>query len=72
MARVWPIICQFGVGAALCLLGIVCGVRGRYFDLRLPEDRRFLAVVIAGFLGLLALAIFFTFVAPSWSNGVMP
>jgi len=72
MTRVWPIICQFSVGAALCFLGIVCGLRGRYFDLSLARDRRFLAIVVAGFLALLALALFFTFFAPNWSNGVLP
>ena len=28
MLRVWPIICQFGVGAILCIIGIWGGLRG--------------------------------------------
>jgi len=72
MSRVWPIICQFGVGGILCLVGIVCGLRGRYLDLQLPQDRRFLVIVVAGFLALLAMASFFTFLAPNWANGALP
>jgi len=69
MLRVWPIVCQFGIGAFLCVLGIVCGLRGGYLDLKVAEDRRLLVTLVAGYLLMLALACFFTFVAPYWANG---
>ena len=69
MLRVWPIVYQFGIGAVLCLIGIWAGFRGGYFDLSLPQDRRFLAAVIAGFLLLLGLACVFTFLSPYWAEG---
>jgi len=50
MLRVWPIVCQFGIGAVLCLVGIWCGLRGKYLDMRIAEDRRLLAILIAGYL----------------------
>ena len=69
MLRVWPIVCQFGIGALLCVLGIVCGLRGGYLDLKVGEDRRLLVTLIAGYVLMLALVCFFTFVAPYWANG---
>ncbi len=69
MLRVWPIICQFGIGAILCLIGIACGLKGKYLDLKIPEDRRFLIIIVAGFGFMLALVCFFTFLAPGWANG---
>ena len=38
MLRVWPIVCEFGVGALLCLVGIWCGLRGGYLNLKIAED----------------------------------
>jgi len=69
MLRVWPIVCQFGVGALLCLIGILGGLRGGYLNLKTSEDRRLLIILIAGFLLMLAIVCFFTFLAPNWSNG---
>lgn len=69
MLRVWPIVCEFGVGALLCLVGIWCGLRGGYLDLKITEDRRFLAVLVAGYLLLLATMCVFTFLAPNWASG---
>lgn len=69
MLRVWPIICQFGIGAILCIIGIWGGLRGGYLNLKLPEDRRLLAILIGGFLLMLALVCIFTFLAPNWANG---
>jgi hypothetical protein len=68
MLRVWPIVCEFGIGAALCFVGIWCGLRGKYLDLKVSEDRRFLAVLIAGYLFLLAVMCVFTFWAPGWGS----
>ncbi len=69
MLRIWPLICQFGIGALLCLLGIWCGLRGDYLNLRLAEDRRFLVVLVVGYVLMLALVAGFTFLAPNWANG---
>ena len=69
MLRVWPIVCQFGVGAIISLIGILCGMRGRYLDLKVSEDRRFLVILIAGYFLMLALVCIFTFWAPQWANG---
>lgn len=69
MLRVWPIVCEFGVGAVLCLVGIWCGFRGGYLDLKVAEDRRLLVTLIAGYFLLLAVMCVFTFLAPNWANG---
>jgi len=72
MLRVWPIVCEFGVGALLCLAGIWAGLRGGYLDLKIAEDRRFLATLIAGYLLLLAVMCVFTFLSPHWVEGGTP
>ena len=69
MLRVWPIVCEFGIGAILCIVGIWCGLRGGYLDLKIAEDRRLLVTFIAGYLFMLALVCVFTFLAPYWANG---
>ena len=68
MLRVWPIVCEFGVGAVLCFVGIWCGLRGKYLDLKVPEDRRLLATLVAGYLLLLAVMCVFTFLVPGWGG----
>jgi len=68
MLRVWPIICQFGVGAILCVVGIWGGLRGNYLDVKIAEDRRLLAILVAGYLLMLAIACVFTFLAPGWAS----
>ena len=69
MLRVWPIVCQFGVGALLCFIGIWCGLRGGYLNLKITEDRRLVVILVAGFLLMLAIVCIFTFLAPNWANG---
>ncbi len=69
MLRVWPIICQFGVGALLCIIGIWGGLRGGYLNLKITEDRRLLVILVGGFLLMLAIVCIFTFLAPNWANG---
>jgi hypothetical protein len=69
MLRVWPIVCQFGIGALLCWLGIWCGLRGKYLNLKIAEDRRLLGVLILGYIFMLALVCIFTFLAPFWGEG---
>lgn len=72
MSRVWPIVCQYGIGAVLCIIGIGYGLRGGYLNLRLAQDRRLMVTLIAGYLLMLALVCVFTFVAPFWPNGDRP
>jgi hypothetical protein len=69
MLRVWPIVCEFGIGALLCIVGIWCGLRGGYLDLKVADDRRLLVTLIAGYLFILAIVCVFTFWAPYWANG---
>ena len=69
MLRVWPIVCQYGVGALLCLIGIWGGLRGGYLNLKISDDRRLLIILISGFLLMLTIVCIFTFLAPYWANG---
>ena len=69
MLRVWPIVCEFGVGALLCLVGIFCGLRGGYLNLKIAEDRRLLVILVTGYLFMLAIVCVFTFLAPGWASG---
>jgi hypothetical protein len=69
MLRVWPIVCQFGVGALLCIVGIWCGLRGGYLNLKNAEDRRLVVILVAGYLLMLVIVCIFTFLAPNWANG---
>ena len=72
MARVWPIIIQFGGGAVLCAIGLWAGLSSGYLDLKIPEDRRAVGVVFAGFVGLLILSCIFTFWLPFLPKGDTP
>ncbi len=69
MLRVWPIVCEFGVGALLCLVGIFGGLRGGYLNLKIAEDRRLLVILVIGYLFMLAIVCVFTFMAPGWASG---
>lgn len=72
MARVWPIVVQFGVGAILCAVGIWAGVTSGFLDWKLPQDRRAVGIIVAGFAGLLVLACIFTFWLPNVGNEAAP
>jgi hypothetical protein len=72
MLRVWPIFCEFGVGALLCIVGIWCGLRGGYLNLKIAEDRRLLIILIAGYMFMLGIMCVFTFLAPGWASGETP
>ncbi len=69
MARVWPIVVQYGVGAVLCAIGVWCGIRSGYLDLKSAEDRRALLIIVGGYLGMLALVCAFTFWLPFVGQG---
>ncbi len=64
MARVWPVICQYGIGALLMALGIWAGLSSGYLDLNRTDDRRLMSILIGGFLLMLAFVCVFTFWAP--------
>jgi len=64
MSRVWPIVCEFGVGGALGAIGIWAGLTSGYLCLKRRDDRRLLAVLIGGYLLLLAGYCLLTFMAP--------
>ena len=71
MLRVWPVVCQYGIGALLCAAGIWGGLKGGYLDLQIGEDRRLLIVLVTGYFLMLALVCIFTFFAPFWATGGM-
>ncbi len=72
MARVWPILVQFGVGGVLCAVGMWAGVASGYLDMKLPADRRIIGIIAAGYLGLLILSCLFTFWLPFVPAGGTP
>jgi len=65
MARIWPIIVQFGGGFVLCAVGLWAGIQSNYLDLKNSEDKRLVYIIIGGFVGLLLLASAFTFWLPN-------
>lgn len=65
MARVWPILWQFGIGAVLCAIGLWCGITSGYLDLKVAEDKRTAYIICGGYLGLLILSCVFTFWLPN-------
>ena len=64
MARVWPIVLQYGAGALLCAIGVWCGIRSGFLDLDSAEGKRLFAIIVGGFLAMLALVCIFTFWLP--------
>ena len=64
LSRVLPILCQFGIGAALGVIGIRAGVTGGYLNLQLSHHRQMVWVLIGGYAALLALSCAFTFWLP--------
>jgi hypothetical protein len=65
MARIWPIIVQFGGGFILCAIGLWAGIRSKYLDLSHSEDKRLVYIIIGGFVFLLVLSSVFTFWLPN-------
>jgi len=43
-------------------------LRGKYLDLKVSEDRRLLAILVAGYLIMLVIMCVFTFLAPGWAS----
>ena len=69
MLRVWPVICQFGIGGLLFTLGIWGGLKGGYLNLKVSEDKRLVVILTGGYLLLLIVSCLFTFIAPYWGTG---
>lgn len=65
MARVWPLLWQFGIGGVLVAVGLWCGLRSGYLDRSQGADRRLLYYFVGGFLGLFLLYSAFTFWLPN-------
>lgn len=65
MARIWPIIVQFGGGFLLCAIGMWAGLKSGYLDVNNVEDKRLVYIIIGGFLFLLVLSLAFTFWLPN-------
>lgn len=66
-ARMLPIVVQFGFGAVLCALGLWAGLKSGYLDMALPNDRRVVRMVFAGYAALLLLSLAFTVWLPYWA-----
>jgi uncharacterized membrane protein YdcZ (DUF606 family) len=64
MARVWPVICQYGVGAVMLGIGMWCGIRSGYLDMKNREDRNLLWILVGGFVAMLVIVSAFTFWLP--------
>ena len=62
--RIYPLLLQFGVGGVMCIVGVWCGYSSGYLERGDRNAQRLVAVVVAGYLGLLALQALFTFVLP--------
>ena len=69
MLRVWPVICQFGIGGLLFSLGMWGGLKGGYLNPNVPEDKRLIAILIGGYFLFLIVSCLFTFLAPNWGTG---
>ena len=65
MARVWPLVCQFGIGSILIAIGVWSGIASGYLDLKNAEDKRLAYVIAGGFLAMLLLSAAFTFWLPN-------
>lgn len=69
MLRVWPVICQFGIGGLLFCLGMWGGLKGGYLNPKVPEDKRLIAILTGGYFVFLIVSCLFTFIAPNWGTG---
>lgn len=65
MARIWPIIVQFGGGFVLCAVGLRAGIQSKYLDMQNSEDKRLIAIIVGGYVFLLVLSCMFTFWLPN-------
>lgn len=46
----WPLLYQYGVGGLIFVLGLIIILRSGACRLDRPQDRRWLAVLLAGFI----------------------
>ena len=59
-----PIVYQFGIGGILFVVGLTLAIRARALDLKTRSGKRWLALLIGGFIFYLCLHVFFQFIAP--------
>ncbi len=64
MARVWPIVVQYGIGSILLAVGIWSGISSGYLDMKNPRDKRLVYILVGGLLLLVVLKSVFTFWLP--------
>ncbi len=55
-----------------CGIGVWCGIRSGFLDLKQAEGKRLLAMIVGGFFAMLALACLFTFWLPFLPREVAP
>ncbi len=64
MKELVPVVYQFGVGGILFVVGLVLAIRARTLDLKTSSGKRWLVLLIGGFVLYLCLHVFFQFIAP--------
>ncbi len=64
LSRVLPILIQFGIGALLGGVGLWAGIKSGYVDLREPDGRRTIFILVAGYIAFLVAYCLFTFYLP--------
>ncbi|NIA16325.1 MAG: hypothetical protein GWP08_19875 [Nitrospiraceae bacterium] len=69
MARVWPVVLQYGGGAFLCAVGVWFGIRSGFLDLKTSDGKRLLALIVGGYLAMLIFSCIFTFWLPFVPRG---
>jgi len=65
MSELLPVIYQYGVGGIVFLTGLVLITKSRMLDLGTARGKRWLAVLLGGFVFYLCLHVFFQFIAPN-------
>jgi hypothetical protein len=65
MSELIPVIYQYGVGGIVFVVGLVLVTRSRMLDLGTARGKRWLAVLLGGFVFYLCLHVFFQFIAPN-------
>ena len=59
-----PFVYQYSVMGIVFTLGIVLAVRARNLDLRTSYGKRYLFILVGGFLLMMGLQAFLQFIAP--------
>ena len=59
-----PVVYQYGVGGIVFVLGLVLVTRAGKLDLKTRHGKRWLAILVGGFVLYLCVHMFFQFIAP--------